>query len=112
MSENNTPNTEEKRPVTNAEARAKWSIDVNVDPYALSLDQLDPAHPSLFEHDKFWPYFERLRAEDPVHYCADSMSGPYWSVTKYRDIMHVDTHPDVFSSDINNGGIRMGWPAC
>ena len=108
MSENNTPNTEEKRPVTNAEARAKWSIDVNVDPYALSLDQLDPAHPSLFEHDKFWPYFERLRVEDPVHYCADSMSGPYWSVTRYRDIMHVDTHHDVFSSDINNGGIRMG----
>jgi cytochrome P450 len=108
MSENNTPNTQEKRPVTNAEARAKWSIDVNVDPYALPLDQLDPAHPSLFEHDKFWPYFERLRAEDPVHYCADSMSGPYWSVTRYRDIMHVDTHHDVFSSDINNGGIRMG----
>lgn len=108
MSENNTPNIEEKRPLTNAEAREKWSIDVNVDPYALPLDQLDPAHPSLFEHDKFWPYFERLRAEDPVHYCADSMSGPYWSVTRYQDIMHVDTHHDVFSSDINNGGIRMG----
>jgi cytochrome P450 len=108
MSENNTPNTEEKRPLTNAEARAKWSIDVNIDPYALPLDQLDPAHPSLFEHDKFWPYFERLRVEDPVHYCADSMSGPYWSVTRYQDIMHVDTHHDVFSSDINNGGIRMG----
>ncbi len=108
MPENNTPDTEEKRPLTNAEAREKWSIDVNVDPYALPLDQLDPAHPSLFEHDKFWPYFERLRAEDPVHYCADSMSGPYWSVTRYQDIMHVDTHHDVFSSDINNGGIRMG----
>ncbi|MDA0272479.1 MAG: cytochrome P450 [Proteobacteria bacterium] len=107
MSENNTPRPEEKRPLTNAEARAKWAIDVNVDPYALPLDQLDPAHPSLFEHDKFWPYFERLRAEDPVHYCSDSMSGPYWSVTKYQDIMHVDTHHEVFSSDINNGGIRM-----
>ena len=108
MSENKTPNTEEKRPISNAEARAKWSIDVNVDPYALPLNELDPAHPSLFQHDKFWPYFERLRAEDPVHYCADSMSGPYWSVTRYRDIMHVDTHQDIFSSDINNGGIRMG----
>jgi len=107
MSDNKTPGTEEKRPLTNAEARAKWAIDVNVDPYALRLDQLDPAHPSLFEHDKFWPYFERLRAEDPVHYCADSMSGPYWSVTRYQDIMHVDTHHEVFSSDINNGGIRM-----
>jgi len=81
---------------------------VNVDPYSLPLDQLDPAHPSLFEHDKFWPYFERLRVEDPVHYCSDSMSGPYWSITRYQDIMHVDTDHDVFSSDINNGGIRMG----
>ncbi|MGV0036616.1 MAG: cytochrome P450 [Candidatus Azotimanducaceae bacterium WSBS_2022_MAG_OTU7] len=107
MAENNTLNTEEKRPPTNAETREKWSIDVNVDPYALPLDQLDPAHPSLFEHNKFWPYFERLRAEDPVHYCADSLSGPYWSVTQYQDIMYVDTHHDVFSSDINNGGIRM-----
>lgn len=108
MSENATQNTKGKPPATNAEARARWSIDVHVDPYALQLDQLDPAHPSLFEHDKFWPYFERLRAEDPVHYCTDSMFGPYWSVTKYQDIMHVDTHHDVFSSDINNGGIRMG----
>ncbi|MEJ0044046.1 MAG: hypothetical protein WDM81_18340 [Rhizomicrobium sp.] len=38
-----------------------------------------------------WPYFERLRREDPVHYCADSEFGPYWSITKYNDIMAVDT---------------------
>ena len=65
MSENNTPNSQEQRPVTNAEARAKWSIDVNVDPYTLPLDQLNPAHPSLFGHDKFWPYFERLSNIQP-----------------------------------------------
>ncbi len=94
--------------INNAEAQKKWAIDVDVDPYSLPIEQLDPAHPSLFEHNKFWPYFERLRKEDPVHYCPESMVGPYWSVTNYKDIMHVDTHHEVFSSDINNGGIRMG----
>ncbi len=96
-----------RRSMSNREIRERWSIDVNVDPYSLPLETLDPAHPALFEHDRFWPYFERLRAEDPVHYTADSMNGPYWSVTKYRDIMHVDTHHQTFSSDINHGGIRI-----
>jgi cytochrome P450 len=44
-------------------------------------------------------YFERLRREDPVHYCANSKFGPYWSITKFNDIMAVDTNHKVFSSD-------------
>ena len=39
-----------------------------------------------------WPFFERLRAEDPVHYCAESEFGPYWSITRYDDIMAVETN--------------------
>ncbi len=93
---------------TNEELQKKWAIDVNVDPYSLPLEKLDPAHPHLFEHDKFWPYLERLRKEDPVHLTEESMWGPYWSVTNYKDIMYVDSHHDEFSSDIMNGGIRLG----
>ena len=94
-------------PLSNKEARDKWAIDHTVDPYSMPLDALDPAHPSLFEHDAFWSHFERLRAEDPVHYTADSVTGPYWSVTRFHDIMSVDTNHRQFSSDINNGGVRM-----
>ena len=36
------------------------------------------------------------------------MWGPYWSVTKFSDIKYVDSNHGLFSSDINNGGIRMG----
>lgn len=97
----------EQERLSNREARERWEIDVTVDPWSIPLDELDPAHPSLFEHDRFWPYFERLRNEDPVHYTPDSMFGPYWSITRYADIMYVDTHHDAFSSDIMNGGIRM-----
>ena len=35
------------------------------------------------------------------------MFGPYWSVTRFDDILHVDSHHKIYSSDINQGGIRM-----
>ena len=71
------------------------------------LEQFNPGDPELFRSDTFWPYFDRLRREDPVHYCKDSMFGPYWSVTKYNDIMDVDTNHAVFSSASMLGGITI-----
>jgi len=72
--------------------------------YALPLDQLSPAQPALFQADAHWPIFDRLRKEDPVHYTAEHEFGPYWSITKYNDIMTVDTNHQVFSSE---GGITI-----
>jgi cytochrome P450 len=65
---------------------------------AVPLDQLNPAQPELFSNDAMWAHFERLRREAPVHFTAQSDYGPYWSVTKYNDIMAVDTNHQVFSS--------------
>jgi cytochrome P450 len=67
--------------------------------YSLPLEEINVADPELFRTDTFWPYFERLRAEAPVHYCAEHEFGPYWSVTKFKDIMFVDTRHDLFSSE-------------
>ena len=73
---------------------------------SLPLEQYDPGDPELFRTDTFWPYFDRLRREDPVHYCKDSMFGPYWSVTRYNDIMAIDTNHQVFSSAASLFGSR------
>jgi cytochrome P450 len=75
--------------------------------YGMPLDAFDPGHPELFRDDTFWPYFERLRREEPVHYCRDSMFGPYWSVTKYNDIMQVETSHAIYSSAAEFGGITI-----
>ena len=75
--------------------------------YALPLEQIDVSDARLYQDDTLWPYFERLRREDPVHYCADSPHGPYWSVTKFNDIMKVDTNHKVFSSEQSLGGITI-----
>ncbi|HKI73728.1 MAG TPA: cytochrome P450 [Pseudomonadales bacterium] len=97
--------------VSNRDMLEAYAIDPHYDPYAIPLDEMDPAHPALFEHDTLWPHFERLRNEDPVHYTEESMFGPYWSVTKYMDIMYVDTHHDLFSSEESSGGIALGGAA-
>ncbi len=78
--------------------------DARARAYALPLDQLSPGDPALFRTDSHWPILERLRKEDPVHYTAESEYGPYWSITKYNDIMAVDTNHQVFSSE---GGITI-----
>jgi cytochrome P450 len=78
------------------------SIDIKAEAraqaYATPLEALNPAQSELFTQDAMWATFERLRREDPVHFTAESDYGPYWSVTKYNDIMAVDTNHEAFSS--------------
>jgi len=74
--------------------------------YAMPLDQIDLSDAGRFRADTIWPFFERIRKEDPVHYTAENEEfGPFWSVTRYNDIMAVDTNHQVFSSE---GGITLG----
>src|ERR1700722_4435735 len=77
------------------------------DPQTLPLEKFDPGQPILFQHDAFWPYFERLRRESPVHYSPAGMYGPYWSITKYKHIMQIEANHEVFSSDVKYGGIAI-----
>ncbi len=77
------------------------------DAYRLPLSELNPGDPWLFKNNTMWPYFERLRREAPVHYCANGLFGPYWSITTYRDILQIEADTDTFSSDVSHGGITM-----
>src|SRR5260370_26698849 len=86
--------------------------------YSTPLKEFHPGAPRLFQDDTLWPFFERLRKEEPVHYCTNSPIEPYWSVVKYNDIMHVDTNHGLFSSDVSLGGISIrdvppgyDWPS-
>ncbi|MBI1340493.1 cytochrome P450 [bacterium] len=63
------------------------------------LSTLNIIDPELWRRDAHWDFFKRLRNEAPVHFCPDSQFGPYWSVTRYQDIMTVDTSHQIYSSD-------------
>ena len=79
----------------------KWNP--NIDPSSIPIEEFDMANSDIFMYgDAIYPLFERLRNEDPVHFCPESCvegAGAYWSVTKYNDIMSVDTNHKVFSSE-------------
>ena len=92
--------------------RLRIPVDPDLDPYAIPLAEVNVANPELFRQQLAYPYFDRLRDEAPVHYCAESQYGPYWSITRYHDIMEVDTNPQVFSSSYQFGGVTItGTPS-
>ncbi|MFP6835025.1 MAG: cytochrome P450 [Pseudomonadales bacterium] len=102
----------QQAPLSPSRRRQRIPVDSSVDPYDIPLDQLNVANPELFRTEAMWPYFDRLRAEAPVHYCAESQYGSYWSITRYDDIMAIEKDHDVFSSDFSLGGVTlMGTPA-
>jgi cytochrome P450 len=71
------------------------------------VDKIDVSQPSIYQNDTWRPWFARLREDAPIHYCPESRFGAFWSVTKYKDIMAVDTNHKVFSSDSQLGGITI-----
>jgi cytochrome P450 len=74
---------------------------------SIPLDQIDVSNTDLYVAEALHPYFARLRKEAPVHYCAESAYGPYWSITKFNDIVAVDMNHKVFSSDHTNGSFVL-----
>ena len=72
------------------------------DPYSVSLDKLDPSLAELFRHQKHHAVFKRLREEDPIHFTPNSPFGPFWSITKYADIVAVDGDHKRFSNEPDN----------
>jgi len=75
--------------------------------FSMPLEQIDVSKPRLFQEDTIHHYFERLRRDDPVHWHDNPFYGGFWSVTKYKDIMAVDSNHQVFSSDWTQGGIAL-----
>lgn len=70
------------------------------DPYTMDLRDIDVSRPELMQYGVHWDYFARLREEAPVHYCENGMFGPFWSLTKFNDIMAMDKNHHDFSSDL------------
>lgn len=73
---------------------------------SLAIEDINPLNAHLFRDDRWQPYFQRLRKEDPVHFNELESSGRYWSVTKYEDIKTVSADWETFSSA---HGITLGF---
>lgn len=108
MSEQNTPHQPEYENISNADTQKKWGLKDDITPQNVSIENINPGNNDWFSRNQEFEVFERLRKESPVHYTEDSQFGSYWSVTSYEDIKAIDMDHERFSSDIMNGGIRLG----
>jgi cytochrome P450 len=68
---------------------------------------LDVSRAELWSEDRWQDPMRQLRAESPIFYCEDSKFGPYWSVTTYKPIQHIEALPKIFSSSWEYGGITV-----
>ena len=101
--------TGEKSPERDRESRiaSQWGAKPVASVGSLSLEAIDVSGPQLYQNDVWQTLFARLRVEDPVHYCADSDYGPYWSLTKYDNIANAELDHATFSSSSELGGIQI-----
>ena len=70
------------------------------DAHNIAIEDFDVSSAALMQSNQHWDFFARMRDEEPVHYCKDSMFGPYWSITRFADIMEIEKNWQDFSSDL------------
>ncbi len=80
-----------------------------VDPKLIPLAHIDVSNPRLYQDDVIGAYFARLRKEAPIHYCANSHYGPFWSLTTYKDIVEINADDVRVSSNYELGGHILGY---
>ena len=76
-----------------------------LDPWKMPLEDINVSEPNLYKTNRHWDFFARLRQDEPVHYCKDSEFGPFWSITRFNDIMEIEKNHLDFSSV---GGVTLG----
>jgi cytochrome P450 len=67
----------------------------------MDLQTIDRAltDPGFFVNNDPHPLWRQLRKEDPIHWTA-GLVRPFWSVTRYEDIITVFSEPNLFTSTL------------
>lgn len=88
-----------KRKILNEEYFPEFVERPIPDVSTLEIQDIDLSNPFLFRQHQWNAYSKRLRDEAPVHYQANSPFGPFWSVTRHKDIVFVDKNHELFSAE-------------
>ena len=74
---------------------------------ASKIAPIDVSDPALYAEDRWQEPFRTLRAQAPIQFVPESPFGPYWSVSTYKPIIHIEALPKMFSSSWEYGGISI-----
>lgn len=81
------------------------AADLTVKP--AEIDPIDVSRKELYVEDRWHEHFRQLRKHAPIQFVPESEFGPYWSVSTYKPIQHIEALPKLFSSAWDKGGIAI-----
>lgn len=68
-------------------------------------DPLDVSRSELYSSDTWQAPFAEIRAKGGIHWHDTTDYGPFWSIASYKPLVHVESLPEIFSSQA--GGITI-----
>jgi cytochrome P450 len=80
-------------------------LAAQVDPGA--MEEVDVSRADLWRDDSAVALLDLMRRREPIHFCSKSAFGPFWSLTRYEDIVLAELRPFLFSSCYRRGGITI-----
>ena len=83
------------------------AADLTVKP--AEIGPIDVSRKELYVEDTWQEPFRQLRRHAPIQFVPDSHFGPYWSVSTYKPIQHIEALPKLFSSSWQYGGISIAF---
>ena len=76
----------------------------------LDLTSRDVSRADLYTKDLWRVPFAEMRENAPINKVTGSAYGDYWNICSHKAIQHVEALPDIFSSDVKQGGITISDP--
>lgn len=76
----------------------------------LDLTSRDVSRADLYTKDLWRVPFAEMRENAPINKVIGSAYGDYWNVCSHKAIQHVEALPDIYSSDVKQGGITISDP--
>ena len=89
---------------------ASVAIDENEAQETVTVEAPHPWDVSVSEiyvEDRWQPIFKEMREKAPINKVTGSAFGDYWNITTHKPIQHVEALPEIYSSDVKNGGITV-----
>ena len=70
----------------------------------------DVSRAEIYSKNAWHEPFAEMRAKEPINFVEGGVHGDYWNVTTHKPIQHVEALPEIYSSDVEHGGITIADP--
>jgi len=67
----------------------------------------DVSRAEIYSKDLWRKPFAEMREKAPINKVIGGVHGDFWNITTHKPIQHIEALPEIFSSDVEHGGITV-----